>query len=76
MDRFTEVVGARRYALYIQDYGAPIGLRMALAHPERVTALIVQNGNAYAEGLSSGWDPLRAYWQAPTPAIARACAAG
>jgi pimeloyl-ACP methyl ester carboxylesterase len=67
MDRFTEVVGARRYALYIQDYGAPIGLRMALAYPERVTALIVQNGNAYAEGLSSGWDPLRAYWQAPTP---------
>ena len=66
MDRFTEVVGARRYALYIQDYGAPIGLRMALAHPERVTALIVQNGNAYAEGLSAGWDPLRAYWQSPT----------
>ena len=66
MDRFTEVVGVRRYALYIQDYGAPIGLRMALAHPQRVTALIVQNGNAYAEGLSSGWDPLRAYWQAPT----------
>lgn len=66
MDRFTEVVGARRYALYIQDYGAPIGLRMALAHPQRVTALIVQNGNAYAEGLSSGLDPLRAYWQSPT----------
>jgi pimeloyl-ACP methyl ester carboxylesterase len=67
MQRFTEIVGARRYALYIQDYGAPIGLRMALAHPERVTALIVQNGNAYAEGLSAGWDPLRAYWQEPTP---------
>jgi pimeloyl-ACP methyl ester carboxylesterase len=66
MQRFTEVVGAQRYALYIQDYGAPIGLRMALAHPERVTALIVQNGNAYAEGLSAGWDPLRAYWQQPT----------
>jgi pimeloyl-ACP methyl ester carboxylesterase len=66
MQRFTETVGAQRYALYIQDYGAPIGLRMALAHPERVTALIVQNGNAYAEGLSSGWDPLRAYWREPT----------
>jgi pimeloyl-ACP methyl ester carboxylesterase len=67
MQRFTEIVGVQRYALYIQDYGAPIGLRMALAHPERVTALIVQNGNAYAEGLSAGWDPLRAYWQSPTP---------
>jgi pimeloyl-ACP methyl ester carboxylesterase len=67
MQRFTEIVGAQRYALYIQDYGAPIGLRMALAHPERVTALIVQNGNAYAEGLSAGWDPLREYWQSPTP---------
>jgi len=66
MQRFTEVVGVQRYALYIQDYGAPIGLRMALAHPERVSALIVQNGNAYAEGLSAGWDPLRAYWQQPT----------
>lgn len=66
MQRFTEIVGVQRYALYIQDYGAPIGLRMALANPERVTALIVQNGNAYAEGLSSGWDPLRAYWQSPT----------
>ncbi|HEY7639868.1 MAG TPA: alpha/beta hydrolase [Steroidobacteraceae bacterium] len=66
MQRFTESVGLPRYALYIQDYGAPIGLRMALAHPERVTALIVQNGNAYAEGLSVGWDPLRAYWQEPT----------
>jgi pimeloyl-ACP methyl ester carboxylesterase len=67
MTRFTEIVGARRYSLYIQDYGAPIGLRMALAHPERVTALVVQNGNAYEEGLSAGWDPLREYWQSPTP---------
>jgi pimeloyl-ACP methyl ester carboxylesterase len=53
--------------MYIQDYGAPIGLRMALRHPERLTALIVQNGNAYAEGLSAGWDPLKSYWQEPTP---------
>jgi pimeloyl-ACP methyl ester carboxylesterase len=66
MERFLESLNIDRYALYIQDYGAPIGLRLALRHPERVSALIVQNGNAYAEGLSSGWDPLRAYWQQPS----------
>ena len=66
MERFLESQRLDRYALYIQDYGAPIGLRLALRHPERVSALIVQNGNAYAEGLSSGWDPLRAYWQQPS----------
>jgi pimeloyl-ACP methyl ester carboxylesterase len=66
MDRFLESARIDRYSLYIQDYGAPIGLRLALRHPERVSALIVQNGNAYAEGLSSGWDPLRAYWQQPS----------
>lgn len=66
MTGFTEALQLDRYALYIQDYGAPIGLRMALRHPERVTALIVQNGNAYEEGLSAGWDPLRAYWKNPT----------
>jgi len=66
MERFLETTRVDRYALYIQDYGAPIGLRLALRHPERVSALIVQNGNAYAEGLSSGWDPLRAYWQQPS----------
>ena len=66
MERFLETVRVERYALYIQDYGAPIGLRLALRHPERISALIVQNGNAYAEGLSSGWDPLRAYWQQPS----------
>jgi len=63
---FTRATGLDRYALYVQDYGAPIGFRLALLHPERVTALIVQNGNAYAEGLSAAWDPLKAYWQAPT----------
>jgi pimeloyl-ACP methyl ester carboxylesterase len=63
---FTGATGLDRYALYIQDYGAPIGLRLALLHPERITALVVQNGNAYAEGLSAAWDPLKAYWQAPT----------
>ena len=66
MERFLESLNVDRYALYIQDYGAPIGLRLALRRPERVSALIIQNGNAYAEGLSSGWDPLRAYWQKPS----------
>lgn len=66
MEAFTEAVGLERYAIFIQDYGAPIGLRLALRHPERITALIVQNGNAYEEGLSAAWDPLKAYWQEPT----------
>lgn len=66
MATFTEALGLRRYALYIQDYGAPIGLRLALLRPDRVIALIVQNGNAYEEGLSDLWSPLRAYWAAPT----------
>jgi pimeloyl-ACP methyl ester carboxylesterase len=63
---FTDAIGLTRYTLYLQDYGAPLGLRLAVARPQRVRALIVQNGNAYREGLSSAWDPLRAYWQAPT----------
>jgi pimeloyl-ACP methyl ester carboxylesterase len=64
IDRFTEAVGASHYALYVQDYGAPIGLRIAAAHPERVTALIVQNGNAYQEGIANPfWDGLKAYWR-------------
>jgi pimeloyl-ACP methyl ester carboxylesterase len=66
IDDFTAVLGLQRYALYIQDYGAPVGLRLAVAHPERVSALIVQNGNAYEEGLSDAWAPLRAYWRHPT----------
>jgi pimeloyl-ACP methyl ester carboxylesterase len=66
IERFTEVLRLERYAIYIQDYGAPIGLRLALRRPERITALVVQNGNAYAEGLSAAWDPLKAYWSAPT----------
>jgi pimeloyl-ACP methyl ester carboxylesterase len=65
---FTDALGLRRYALYIQDYGSPIGLRLAVARPERVTALIVQNGNAYEEGLSEEWTPIRAYWKERTPA--------
>jgi pimeloyl-ACP methyl ester carboxylesterase len=65
--RFTQVLGLARYALYIFDYGAPVGLRLAAAHPERVTALITQNGNAYEEGLSGEWDSARTYWEHPTP---------
>ena len=68
MTRFTEVLSLDRFALYIFDYGSPTGLRMADEHPERVTAIITQNGNAYVEGLSDGWNPIRAYWKAPTQA--------
>jgi len=60
---FTESVGLRRFAIYIFDYGAPTGLRLALNYPERITAIISQNGNAYEEGLSEGWAPIRAYWK-------------
>lgn len=66
--RFTEVVGFDRFAVYIFDYGAPTGLRIALKHPERITAIISQNGNAYVEGLSDGWNPIRAYWKDPSAA--------
>jgi pimeloyl-ACP methyl ester carboxylesterase len=66
IDRFTEVVGFDRFAVYIFDYGAPTGLRIAARHPERITAIITQNGNAYVEGLSEGWNPIRAYWQDPS----------
>lgn len=66
IDRFTQAIGLDRYALYIQDYGAPVGLRLALRRPERIASLIVQNGNSYEEGLSAAWDPLKAYWRAPT----------
>src|ERR1700691_1294359 len=63
IDRFTEVIGFDRYALYVFDYGAPTGFRLAVRHPDRITAIISQNGNAYEEGLSEGWNPIRAYWQ-------------
>jgi pimeloyl-ACP methyl ester carboxylesterase len=66
IDRFTEVIGLERYAIYIFDYGAPVGLRLALAHPDRITAIISQNGNAYEEGLSQGWNPIQKYWSEPT----------
>jgi pimeloyl-ACP methyl ester carboxylesterase len=66
MQRFTEVVNLKRYALQVFDYGAPVGWRMAAAHPERITALITQNGNAYEEGLADGWIPIRKYWKDPS----------
>jgi len=62
IDRFTEIVGLKRFAIYVFDYGAPTGFRLALKHPERIAAIISQNGNAYEEGLSQGWNPIRAYW--------------
>jgi pimeloyl-ACP methyl ester carboxylesterase len=66
IDRFTEQLGLTRYALYVQDYGAPIGFRLASAHPERITAIVVQNGNAYDEGIAHDfWAPLKAYWADP-----------
>src|SRR5262245_41614773 len=55
IDRFTEVLGLRRFAIYVFDYGAPVGFRLAVRHPDRITAIISQNGNAYEEGLSDGW---------------------
>jgi pimeloyl-ACP methyl ester carboxylesterase len=61
-DRFTQAIGLERYTLYVMDYGAPVGFRLALAHPERVQALVVQNGNAYEEGLQEFWAPIKRYW--------------
>jgi len=66
IERFTAVAGLTRYALYVFDYGAPVGFRLATSHPERITAIISQNGNAYEEGLSEGWDPIQRYWKEPT----------
>jgi pimeloyl-ACP methyl ester carboxylesterase len=66
--RFTEIIGFDRFAVYVFDYGAPTGFRLAARHPERITAIISQNGNAYEEGLSDGWAPIRAYWQDPSAA--------
>lgn len=66
MDGFTRAIGLERFALYVFDYGAPVGFRLALAEPGRVTAVISQSGNAYEEGLSGGWDPIRAYWAEPS----------
>jgi pimeloyl-ACP methyl ester carboxylesterase len=70
---FVNALGLARYAIYVFDYGAPTGFRLALAHPERVAAIISQNGNAYAEGLSPAWEPWQAYWRKPTPENREAC---
>jgi len=63
---FSQTIGLEQYAIYVFDYGAPTGFRLALAHPDRVTAIISQNGNAYEEGLSQGWNPIQKYWKEPT----------
>jgi len=68
IDSFTQSIGLQRYAIYVFDYGAPVGLRLALAHPERITAIVSQNGNAYVEGLSEGWNPIQKYWKEPNEA--------
>ena len=68
IDDFTRTIALRPFAIYVFDYGAPVGFRLALKHPERITAIISQNGNAYEEGLSDGWNPIRKYWKEPTDA--------
>ncbi len=66
IDRFTEVVSFDRFIVYVFDYGAPTGFRIAAKHPERIAGVVSQNGNAYLEGLSEGWNPIRAYWKDPS----------
>jgi pimeloyl-ACP methyl ester carboxylesterase len=73
MDGFLESLNLSQYALYVFDYGAPTGYRIALAHPERVTAIISQNGNAYMDGFSDAWGPWEEYWRNPTPENREAC---
>jgi pimeloyl-ACP methyl ester carboxylesterase len=68
IDRLTEMLGLDRFALYVFDYGAPVGFRIATRHPERITAIVSQNGNAYEEGLSEGWNPVQTYWKEPSKA--------
>jgi pimeloyl-ACP methyl ester carboxylesterase len=68
IEGFTDAVGFDLYALYVFDYGAPVGFRLAVRRPERINAIVTQNGNAYEEGLSDGWNPIRAYWREPTQA--------
>ena len=65
---FTDALSLKHYALYVFDYGAPTGFRLAMAHPERVTAIVSQNGNAYEEGLGDAWAPIRRYWSEPAAA--------
>jgi pimeloyl-ACP methyl ester carboxylesterase len=68
IERFTEVIGFDHFAIYVFDYGAPTGFRLAARHPERISAIVSQNGNAYEEGLSDSWNPIRAYWEDPSTA--------
>jgi pimeloyl-ACP methyl ester carboxylesterase len=75
VEAFTEKLGLKVYSLYVMDYGAPVGYRLAVKHPERVQGLIIQNGNAYDEGLEAFWDPLRAYWRDRNAATAAPVAA-
>jgi pimeloyl-ACP methyl ester carboxylesterase len=65
-EAFVQALDLKKYALYVFDYGAPVGLRLASRHPERVTALVSQNGNAYLDGLGDAWDPIKAYWAEPS----------
>jgi pimeloyl-ACP methyl ester carboxylesterase len=67
LEAFTKALRLDRYALYVFDYGAPAGFRLAMRHPDRVTAIVSQNGNAYEEGLGDAWGPIRQYWASPTP---------
>jgi pimeloyl-ACP methyl ester carboxylesterase len=75
LEGFVDAIGLDRFALYIFDYGAPTGLRLAMKHPERITAIISQNGNAYEEGFSDEWGPWQAYWRDPSDANREACRA-
>jgi len=68
IDGLTDAIGFDRYIVYVFDYGAPTGFRLAVKHPERIQGIVTQNGNAYVEGLSDGWNPIRAYWESPTDA--------
>lgn len=72
IERFTEVIGLARFSIYVFDYGAPTGFRLAVRHPERISAIISQNGNAYEDGLSDGWNPIRAYWREASAANRKA----
>jgi len=69
VDKFTEAVGLTKFAMYVFDYGAPIGYRLAMWHPERITAIVSQNGNMYEEGLGKKWEARKAYWKNPTPEL-------
>ena len=71
VDKFTGKLGLTKYAMYVFDYGAPIGYRLAMWHPERITAIISQNGNMYEEGLGKKWEARKAYWKNPTPELRR-----